>query len=264
MVANDAHPEHDPKRMKVTRYEYIAARVRQQARRMLHKLRGKRIAHFLHIGKTGGSAIKEALEQCRAEPGPYVIELHSHAVHLNHVPRGDKVFFFVRDPISRFVSGFYSRYRQGQPRYHVPWNDRERPIFERFHTPNQLALALSSDDAGERALAETAMRTIRHVKSSYWDWFRDADYFRSRQSDILFIGHQDRLREDFALLKEMLGVPADLELPEDDLRAHRNPSGVDKTIDETASANLRTWYQKDYDFLALCESLMPARGEANP
>lgn len=75
--------------------------------------------HFVHVGKTGGTAIKQALLSHRLAyrhernahklpAGPYGrIHLHKHRFRLGDVPPGDFVFFCVRDPIARFVSGFY-------------------------------------------------------------------------------------------------------------------------------------------------------------
>ena len=37
------------------------------------------------------------------------------------------------------------------------------------------------------------MRAIGHVRSSYWDWFKDPDYFKRRSDHILWIGHQESL-----------------------------------------------------------------------
>ena len=69
--------------------------------------------HFLHIGKTGGTAIKAAL---KAYPPAVTLHVHPHRFALADVPRGERVFFFVRDPLSRFVSAFHSRKRRGLPR----------------------------------------------------------------------------------------------------------------------------------------------------
>lgn len=228
---------------------------------MICKAQGKQIVHFLHIGKTGGSAIKDTLEKSPAKPRRYFIFLRTHGAHLKHIRQGEKVFFFLRDPVSRFVSGFYGRQRQDQPRYFVPWSPGERAAFERFQTPNQLALALSSPEAEEQEEARKAMGAIQHVSSSYWDWFGDPDYFLSRKADIFFIGRQHRLKEDFAILKAKLGLPEDLELPDGDTRAHRNPAGLSRALDAAAETNLKEWYKKDYEFLALCESLIPTPAE---
>ena len=110
--------------------------------------------HFLHIGKTGGTAVKHALEPFAAEFG---IVLHPHGTTLSHVPAGEHAFFFLREPVARFVSGFNSRKRRGRPRYDYPWTENEQWAFERFATPDDLARSLSSPDPAVAEAAATAM-----------------------------------------------------------------------------------------------------------
>ena len=102
-------------------------------------------AHFLHLGKTGGTAIKAALEPHVSE-GAYQLELHGHVIRLKNIPRREPFFFAVRDPVDRYLSGFYSRQRQGAPRYHEPWSPPEKEAFERFETANDLAEAIYAED----------------------------------------------------------------------------------------------------------------------
>jgi hypothetical protein len=239
----------------------------------------KKSLHFLHIGKTGGTAIVHALNEhgyCvqseqRAQanlPDIYnlnqhdenstlMIYIHPHNERLRSVPEGEQVFFFLRDPISRCISGFYSRQRQGQPRYNSPWSDGERLVYEHFTTINQLGLALSSENPDEKALAQQAMQTIQHVRDSYWKWFENEAYFRSRQADIFFVGFQENLNNDFEKLKARLKLPASVTLPSDMILAHKNPADVDKTLHPTAQQNLRRWYKNDYRLIALCKELIP-------
>lgn len=210
--------------------------------------------HFLHVGKTGGTAIKYALKTHRVTPR-HAIVLHGHRFTLREVPKGDKAIFCLRHPITRFVSGFYSRQRQGQPRYWVPWTQDEKVIFTHFATPNRLALALSSSVAEERNIAEKAMRTILHVKDGYAKWFDSEEYLSSRTEDIFFIGFQETLTEDFDALKSQLGLPAHIELPTDDITAHRNPQHLDKKLDPQALESLKSWYAEDFRFFALCQQI---------
>ena len=51
--------------------------------------------HFLHIGKTGGTAIKYALRN-NLDKGRYEIILHNHNTTLEDVPKGDKFFLYKR------------------------------------------------------------------------------------------------------------------------------------------------------------------------
>ena len=98
---------------------------REKAVRVIHKLQGQQVVHFLHIGKTGGTAVKYALKRNLVNK-EYMIYLHGHEFKLRDVQKGAKAFFFLRDPVDRFVSGFYSRRRQGQPRIFSPWSQARR------------------------------------------------------------------------------------------------------------------------------------------
>ena len=218
--------------------------------------------HFLHIGKTGGTALKHAIGRAQESSSgdkarlPYVVHLHGHAVGLRGIPVGEKYFFFVRDPVSRFVSGFYSRQRQGKPRYSGQWSEQERDAYQRFGTPDRLASALSSTNDEERASAETAMRSIPHVRDSYWKWFGSEEYFMTRLDDLLFIGFQKHLSEDFEILKSRLRLPNDLALPDDDFHSHANPRHLDRTLGDAAVENLHKWYEEDFRFLKLCDKVV--------
>lgn len=208
--------------------------------------------HFLHIGKTGGSAIKHALDG-RQETSRYSITLHGHEVSLREIPRGERVFFFLRDPVSRFISGFYSRRRKGQPRYFSEWSPTEEAVFEAFETPSRLACALADGDV----LALRAMTDVEHFRS-FSAWCGDLAYFQSRLHDVLFIGFQERLDADFALLKRILDLPRVATLPADDVQAHRNPANLDRTLDVRGLTAIRDWYRDDIDFVRFCAGLRAA------
>jgi hypothetical protein len=216
--------------------------------------RKQRVVHFLHIGKTGGTAMKAAL-QPRAQNGHFFLFLHGHEVTLKDVPVGERVVFFLRDPVSRFVSGFNSRLRQGQPRYLMPWSPSEKIIFERFVTPNALALALSSGHADERAAAENAMRSIGHIRDHYARWFGGEEGLLGRRSDIFLIGFQETLVTDFEKLRVKLELPADVVLPVGEVAAHKTPSNFDTTLEPLAVENLQRWYREDIRFYQLCRQI---------
>jgi hypothetical protein len=245
----------------------VPARVRRQvaarygaASLRFDRIRGRRIVHVLHIGKTGGTAfaaatgssprVKAALGEGRG--GASRVIRHRHAFTLADVPHGEFCVFFVRDPLTRYVSGFYSRQREGRPRYHRPWTDEERRAFGAFGTPNELALALSSDQESRRGEAVRAFQSIMHVKDSYWQWLKDEAYLAQRRASILFVGAQENLARDFGQLCEILGMRG--ELPRSDVAAHRNPAGLDYGLAEEAVENLRDWYSRDYACLRLLSS----------
>jgi len=167
--------------------------------------------HLIHIGKTGGTAIKRALrdsgsaywkeEDAHTVPEtPYGrIQLHNHTYLMRHVPPEDYVFFCLRDPVDRFVSAFWSRYNKGQPRYYFEWSDAERRAFEMFPTPQRLAGALASDDPEERSVAEWALGNIKHMKPAQ-RFVGNPAQLRARLKQVVYIARQETLTADWAQL----------------------------------------------------------------
>jgi len=235
------------------RVKQIVSSLSKRAASGIYRLRGKRVVHLLHIGKTGGTAVKHALKPYRVTKH-YVITRHGHRQTLRDIPEGEGVIFFLRDPLTRFVSGFNSRLRQGEPRFSNPWTEGERAAFNRFDTSIRLAEALSSADEELRNNAVAAMRSIAHVRDSYWRWFESEQYFVSRIDDIVFIGFQENLSKDFATLKSILGLPPGVNLPTDDILAHKTPEHLDKTLGDVAAGNLRNWYAEDIKFFSQCKN----------
>jgi len=221
--------------------------------RIFGRIKKKKIVHFFHIGKTGGTSVKYALRNNRKPylTGKYLIFTHPHYVSLKDTLPGEKIFFFIRDPVDRFVSGFYSRKRKGRPRYNFDWSSEEREAFDTFNTPNHLAISLTSNDGKIKRKAVEAMNGIFNVNSSYWDWFVNEEFFLERIEDILFVGDQKKLNEDFLRLKEILDLPDVCKLPEDAVHSHRNPDHFEKHLEPEAIMNLQKWYVSDYQFLRL-------------
>lgn len=214
----------------------------------------KKPLHFLHIGKTGGSAIKYTLQD-HTITKKYYVHLHKHRVNLNDIKKGQKFFFIVRDPIDRFISAFYSRKRKGAPKFYFEWTDEERKAFSVFSNPNLLAESIFSPEPKSAKMASDAMKAIYHVNTSYWDWFISEEYFKSRIDDLFFIGEQKSLDQSFDVLKQKLELPEYLSLPSDPVIAHMNPKDLDKNLSELAITNLKKWYKTDYDFISICNDL---------
>jgi hypothetical protein len=231
--------------------------------------------HFLHIGKTGGTAVKSALHGAGvgyfreenaskfAETAYGRVHLHNHAFRLRHVPPDDYAVFFVRDPIARMVSGFQSRLKSGQPRYRSDWTPDERTAFEAFPTPQRLAAALASDDPEERSLARWAMGRIRHLR--FMQRFTGPPpEIQARLDRILYIGRQETLEADWRQIKRLLRLPSALELPTDPVAAHRRAPSEHAELDEVARAALRDWYARDYRLVAYCDEVRAERGWGTP
>ena len=237
--------------MRLTRYLRAAE---ERSRYYLARIQHRSVINLLHIGKTGGTAVKTALAAAHP-PDKVLLRLRPHRVRLSDVRQDEKVVFFLREPISRFVSGFNSRQRQGRPRYDNPWSPAEQVAFSRFQSADDLAVSLSSTDQDVRHAAEDAMRGIRHVRDSFYYWFISKDYFRSRLDDIILIGFQESLEADFDYLKSIIGLHKDVALPGNEIAAHRSPSKQATTLSAEANANLSRWYAKDLEFYAWCKEI---------
>lgn len=227
--------------------------------------------HFIHIGKTGGTAIKHILRKSgrayRPEHGeepnerqltPYgPLAIQPHRFHLKDVPEGDVAFFCLRDPIERFFSAWYSRQNEGRPRYYAPWSDEERVTYERYPTPQRLAAGLA---AGEEE-AEWGMDHILHVPPMYKKLARpkNLDAYLDR---IVYIARQETLNADWENIKRILELPPRLWLPEG--YAANKGAKQDTSLDDAAREALLAYYERDYRLLRRCEAVRVERGWAPP
>lgn len=214
----------------------------------------------LHIGKTGGTALKGGLVAHMRQTGDVRFALHRHDDTLPTIWAADpdrRVFFAVRDPVARFVSGFNSRLRHGRPRYNVPWSESEATAFSRFTSPNALAEGLSKPDL--RDLAVAAMSQIGHVNTALVDWLVSPTYLEQHADKIVYIAHQSELTADEAQICAALGVPAPL-LPTDDIGAHRTPSDMATRLSDLARANLADWFARDVAVYDWCLARRAACG----
>lgn len=216
-------------------------------------------AHFLHIGKTGGTAVNSALSPLTTS-GRYEVVLAGHDVDLRQVPAGEKFFFVLRDPLDRFVSAFNDRQRCSRPRYDFGWTLEEERAYAHFHTADELASAMSSPKETLRAAAYEAMTSIYHVRQSYWHWFHDPEYFVSRRDDLLYVLWLPSLQTSFSRLCRLLRIRGAV-LPTDDVGAHRDPAGSSRSLSTCAVDNLEQWFRPDLEFVQMCARLRQADSE---
>jgi hypothetical protein len=223
---------------------------------------------ILHVGKCGGTAIRHAIREARAAAGgrldsPWgpIWARQGHRYKLSDVPEGDKAVFVLRDPATRFVSGFYSRLRKGRPRHFREWSDEERRAFDWFTTPEALAEALAARGE-ERKRAEFAMRTIRQVRRPMTQWTGSPEYLLANLDKVLYIARQETLDDDWANIKELLGLPPTLTLPQDEVGAHRTVYPREQRIGERGLAALRDWFEDDYRLLEIAEDFRAGRAPA--
>ncbi|MEJ2889485.1 hypothetical protein [Actinomycetospora aeridis] len=224
------------------------------ARTLLHaaddRVAGRTRLHFLHIGKTGGTAIKAAFGRSDVVTATHRLVLHDHGFGLDDVPPGERAVFVLRDPVSRFVSAFNSRRRQGRPRYDAPWTPQEAAAFAAFPTADSLARAL--DDPRRRGAAQDAMRSIRHVRDPLTSFLGPPDTLPLDR--IALVGSVVDLDAFARELTRLLGAPP-VTLPTDPVAAHRAPPDSDTALSDRGRENVRRWYADD---VAVIEALSPS------
>ncbi|MGA7269432.1 MAG: hypothetical protein WBX21_16890 [Aestuariivirga sp.] len=213
---------------------------------------------FLHIGKNAGTQIMFLAQQLK----PHGVTVHQlpHDAKLCRLPEKLPYFFSIRNPISRFKSGFYSRKRKGQPRLYVEWSKHEAFAFQNFEHANDLAEALFRTDALGR-MATQAIQSIRHTSMQQIDWFERVAVLDLRPP--VWIIRQEKLEEDFNTLLGRMGLPitcGDLKLATDSMAAHANDYGTAPDLSPGARDNLSRWYARDFVFYDLCVDWMARQG----
>ncbi len=203
--------------------------------------------HLIHISKTGGSVLRDVFKSLGKRTG---IVPHGHGRKLHEIPSDERAFFIVRDPVKRFVSGFNSRLRKGQPLRFHDWNEKERVTFARFASAGDLARGLASDDPAARE----AMDSMIHTRRTQASWIGTVEQLETMLDRVVFVGHQPTLTADFELLKKRLGVDPAVALPSDE-RAHATPEGFDTALDEAGREAVADWYAEDYRLYRRCLEL---------
>ncbi|MEM7665234.1 MAG: hypothetical protein AAF250_05210 [Pseudomonadota bacterium] len=223
-------------------------------RRVHRSTRGKRVVYFLHIGKAAGSQVKQMMTQVNREASGVMMKAQGHDVTLADLPEPSDYFFSIRDPITRFRSGFYSRKRRGRPLNDIAWSPHEATAFANFEHAADLAEALfAPGEEGMRAAA--AIKSIRHTAQDQIDWFALAgDIFSVRPP--VWVLRQEHLEADMAVLIERLGLDVTPEPRRDAKGAHANDYSSAPELSEAGIANLERWYAQDLAFYDAVETWM--------
>ncbi len=237
---------------KLGRYAMLAE---SRCRLSVERFQGRCIVHFVHMGKTAGTALQNALIDYNSRKNrEYYFVPHRHTFTISDVPVEEFCLFTIRDPIARFVSGFYSRRREGLPRLRSAHTRAEAAAFSRYGNAVELAEALCGS-ASDRAWAANAMNAIGHVKSSYWDWFRGELLLEENRSKVVGVLRQEKLSEDVGYLQKGLDLGSGLQLPGSSIHRHQNQYGDETELSAIARENLKRWYARDYAFIVAVEEI---------
>lgn len=209
---------------------------------------------YLHIGKTGGSSIRGAIRRNIELTGEHNVSVFGHGSKLSEFLELDpkpKLCFTVREPVSRFISGFNSRLRGGRLGT-SDWKPREVQVFKRFATPNELAEALSAEDMELRREARASMKALGHLRRDLSFHLGSIETLELARDRIVFIGHLPTLGDDYKVFRDLVGLDKAVELPSDEVEAHRSPGTLVKTLSALGERNVRRYYRTDYPIYEWC------------
>lgn len=212
---------------------------------------------FLHIGKNAGTQIRHIAQQINQNGNLEIIGFPHHT-KLIDLPKDMPYFFSIRNPISRFKSGFYSRKRKGQPRLNIPWTEHEAIAFNTFQHANDLAEALfEPGHFGTKAIE--AMQSIVHTSMQQIDWFQRTGSFLEKRPPIAII-RQENFSNDIQLFLHRIGVK-NVHISSDPKIAHSNTYQNLPEFSTKAISNLKIWYARDFAFYNMCEAWISHRLE---
>lgn len=209
---------------------------------------------FLHIGKTGGSSIKNAVSRHETQTGEKLAKFLAHNESLPDLlasGRPGAICFNVRDPVKRYVSGFNSRLRRGRLG-NRDWSHHEEKIFSRFPDANALAEALNSSCDVERRQARRGIRRSTHIMRGLTHYLGSVEMLELARDRIAFIGHLPTLDDDYKVFQQLTGILPEIELSTDDTVAHRMPTSQAATLSSVGEDNIRAWYADDYPIYEWC------------
>ena len=213
--------------------------------------------HFLHIGKCAGTQIKNIINQINEMTKKKNIIAYGHDTFLFDLPKNSRYFFSIRDPINRFVSGFYSRKRKGQPRLYAEWTADEEYAFKIFEDANDLAESLY--DAGVvGAQALSAIMSIRHTARHQVEWFSRTGAFLTLNPPI-WIVRQEKFNDELNVCLERAGYQHmidQIKIEYDPVNMHSNNYKGVPELSEKAKSNLINWYSRDFEFYKMCVNWM--------
>ena len=214
---------------------------------------------FLHIGKCAGNQIDNLLSQI-SNMRDFTFTHNWHDVKLRHIALGNPYFFSIRNPITRFFSGFYSRKRKGRPKFDVPWSNHDAKAFAFFPHANDIAESLFESDFSGK-MARYAVNSIDHLRNHQIEWFEDRGYFLDLQPPVWII-RVEYFEHDFNNLLRALDIGIeikDLDVSNDPIQIHKNDYGDSIPLSTKAIQNLEHWYLRDFYFYDSCEDWLTHR-----
>lgn len=220
--------------------------------RLCAKISRKKIMHILHIDKCGGTFVMDFFESVDS-PVDYKLILNPHDVFLTDVKANEVAMVTLRNPVTRFISGFNCRKRMGKPLDLIPYTVSEEKVFKVFQTADALACALSSDDPHLQALARFGMVNVNHINWCQAKWFPSKWIdLREKSPCLMKICIQESLNSDLIDFCAAFGIDSRAIEEKPRLRESSEPNSA---LSAVAEENIRRWYSEDYELFHRLRSI---------
>lgn len=218
---------------------------------------------LLHIGRTGGTSLGTLIRRLKADDEHLgITKLGPRWTLLNALKSksNSQIGFVIRDPVSRFVSGFNSRRRSGRPAQGREWNTHEAVVYAFFPTANDLAESLCSDDERLKSAAQYAMKSIIHLRRGYSHYLRGLGFLEKHKDRIYCVCNLDDLNNCLYDFFAPLGVNEE-KVRRQFQHLHR---GTDATppLSELALRNLKIAWKKEFEIYEYCRKQLCINGPA--
>jgi len=167
---------------------------------------------FMHIPKTGGTGVN-AFGKSLVERGHRFPCIFGHGWTVQEILENFpkiQINFILRDPLSKMISGFNSRIRQGRPTYNSIWTPGEASAFTLFPSVRNFFDAILADDEFNKSAVAYTMRRVRHLHWNYGFYFKNLETIRANQSSFRLIGTMETLNEFVGGMTALVGAPESL------------------------------------------------------
>ena len=209
---------------------------------------------LLHIGKTGGTSLGTLIRSLKSQDPTLRISKLGHKWTLPVLARkrpNSKIGFVIREPASRFVSGFNSRLRSGRPAHESVWKTHEAIVYSFFPTANDLAESLCSDDERLRSAAEFAMKNIMHLRRGYEMHLGGIETLKKLESRIYCVCDLEDLNKHVYDFFKPLGLK---EAQIADHLEHRHQGAASPPLSDLAMQNLRKYWAREFEIYEYCRT----------